>query len=136
MRSAGVSRPSNTLRAGQPEDLSGDLAAGGDELVEHVHAARDHRASLQTPLDVHHREDEGFHVLEGSVTIDVGDQTVELAAGQHAFGPRNIPHRFTVGRRRPHDVGAHLPTVPPASVLPPEDAAEIVLRHSMKLLDG
>jgi hypothetical protein len=29
-----------------------------------------------------------------------------------------------------------LPTVPPASVLPPEDAAEIVLRHSMKLLDG
>jgi hypothetical protein len=31
------------------------------------------------------------------VTIDVGDQTVELAAGQHAFGP----HRFTVGPTAP-----------------------------------
>jgi hypothetical protein len=29
-----------------------------------------------------------------------------------------------------------LPTVPPASVLPPEDAAEIVLRHGMELLEG
>jgi hypothetical protein len=29
-----------------------------------------------------------------------------------------------------------MPTVPPASVLPLENAAEIVLRHSMKLLGG
>ena len=31
------------------------------------------------------------------MTIVVGDETVELAAGQHGFGPRDIPHRFTVG---------------------------------------
>ena len=110
-------------------------------------------AGLQTPLHVHYREDEGFYVLDGSVTVEVGDKTVELAAGQHAFGPRNIPHRFTVGPHGAHmiwlltpggfddfvadvSVPADTPPVPPASVLPPEDAAEIVLRHSMKLLDG
>jgi mannose-6-phosphate isomerase-like protein (cupin superfamily) len=110
-------------------------------------------AGLQTPLHVHYREDEGFYVLEGSVTIDVGEQTVELGAGQHAFGPRDIPHRFTVGPDGAHmiwvltpsgfedfigdvSVPAEAPTVPPAHVLPPEDAAEIVLKHGMELLPG
>ena len=32
-------------------------------------------------------------------------------------------------------VPADTPTVPPASVAPPEDAAEIVLRHGMELLE-
>jgi mannose-6-phosphate isomerase-like protein (cupin superfamily) len=106
---------------------------------------------LQTPLHVHYRDDEGFYVLEGSVTIEVGDQTVELGAGEHAFGPRNIPHRFTVGPEGARmiwvlapggfedfvaevSVPAAAPTVPPASVVPPADAAEIVLRHGMELL--
>ena len=31
---------------------------------------------------------------------------------------------------------ADTPTVPPASIVPPEDAAEIVLRHGMELLEG
>jgi mannose-6-phosphate isomerase-like protein (cupin superfamily) len=108
---------------------------------------------LQTPLHVHYRDDEGFYVLAGSVTIEVGDQTVELGPGQHAFGRRNIPHRFTVGPDGAHmiwvltpggfddfvdevSVPADTPTVPPASVVPPADAAEIVLRHGMELLDG
>jgi mannose-6-phosphate isomerase-like protein (cupin superfamily) len=110
-------------------------------------------AGLQTPLHVHYREDEGFYVLEGSVAIEVGDQVVELEAGQHAFGPRDIPHRFTVGPDGARmiwvltpggfedfvaevSVPAEAPTVPPADVLPPEDAAEIVLRHNMELLPG
>ena len=29
----------------------------------------------ETPLHVHHREDEGFWILEGSATFEVGDQT-------------------------------------------------------------
>ena len=108
---------------------------------------------LQTPLHVHYREDEGFYVLEGSITIEVGDATVELAAGQHAFGPRDIPHRFTVGPAGARmlwvltpggfedfvdevSVPAATPTVPPATVLPPENAAEIVRRHGMELLPG
>ena len=108
-------------------------------------------AGLQTPLHVHYREDEGFYVLEGSVTIEVGDETVEVGAGEHAYGPRDIPHRFTVGPDGAHMIWvlapsgfedfvaevsapAEAPTVQPASVLPPEDAAEIVLRHGMELL--
>ena len=110
-------------------------------------------AGLQTPLHVHYREDEGFYVLEGSVTIEVGEQTVELGAGEHAIGPRNIPHRFTVGPEGAHmlwvltpggfdefvedvSVPAGPPTTPPASVVPPQNAAEIVLRHGMELLEG
>ena len=51
----------------------------------------------EAPLHVHHREEEGFYVLDGSVTITVGDETTELAPGDFAFGPRDIPHRYTVG---------------------------------------
>ena len=108
---------------------------------------------LETPLHVHYTEDEGFYVLEGSVTIMVGDETVELASGQHAFGPRDVPHKFVVGPDGARmiwvltpggfedfveevSVPAEAPTVPPASVVPPEDAAEIVRRHGMELLPG
>ncbi len=108
-------------------------------------------AGLQAPPHVHYREDEGFYVLDGTVTIQVGEETVELGAGQHALGPRDIPHRFTVGPDGAHmiwvltpggfddfvdevSVPADAPTVPPATVLPPADAAEIVLRHGMELL--
>jgi mannose-6-phosphate isomerase-like protein (cupin superfamily) len=110
-------------------------------------------AGLQTPLHVHYRDDEGFYVLEGSVTIQVGEDTVELGPGQHAFGPRDIPHRFTVGPDGAHmiwmltpggfedlvdeaSVPAERPTAPPASVAPPANAAEIVRRHGAELLAG
>lgn len=49
------------------------------------------------PLHVHHREDEAFWVLEGDVTIEIGDTTTAAHAGDYVFGPRDIPHRYTVG---------------------------------------
>ncbi len=51
----------------------------------------------EAPLHVHHREDEAFFILEGSVTLQVGDETIEASAGDYAMGPRDIPHRYTVG---------------------------------------
>ena len=51
----------------------------------------------EAPLHVHHRDDEGFWILEGDVTFEVGDTTIEASAGDYLFGPRDIPHRFTVG---------------------------------------
>ena len=110
-------------------------------------------AGLQAPPHVHYRDDEGFYVLDGSVTIHLGDEDVELSAGRHAFGPRDVPHHFTVGPDGARmlwvlapggfedfiedvSVPAETPTVPPASVVPPENAAEIVLRHGMELLPG
>ncbi len=52
---------------------------------------------LEVPLHVHHRDDEGFWILEGDITVDVGDATIEAQAGDYVFGPRDIPHRYTVG---------------------------------------
>ena len=49
------------------------------------------------PLHVHHREDEGFWILDGDVTFEVGDTTIRASAGDFAFGPRDIPHRYTAG---------------------------------------
>ena len=51
----------------------------------------------EAPLHVHHRDDEGFWVLDGDVTFEVGGTTIAASAGDYAFGPRDIPHRFTVG---------------------------------------
>jgi quercetin dioxygenase-like cupin family protein len=52
---------------------------------------------MEAPLHVHHRDDEAFWILEGDVTFEVGDQTIDASAGDFVFGPRDIPHRFTVG---------------------------------------
>ena len=108
---------------------------------------------LEAPLHVHYTEDEGFYVLEGEVTMVVGDETVELASGQHAFGPRDIPHRFTVGPDGARmiwvltpggfenlieeaSVPAEATTVPPPTVVPPENVAEILRRYGNELLAG
>lgn len=51
----------------------------------------------EAPLHVHHREDESFWILEGSATFAVGGTTIAARAGDFLFGPRGIPHRYTVG---------------------------------------
>ncbi len=108
-------------------------------------------ANAAAPLHVHYTEDEGFYVLEGLVTVHVGDESATLSAGQHAFGPREIPHRFDVGPDGAHmlwvltpggfeelveeaSVPAAAPTLPPADILPPDNIGEIVRRHGNELL--
>jgi len=54
-------------------------------------------AGAQGPLHVHHREDEGFWILEGDATFEIGNTTIEAHAGDYLFGPRDIPHRYSVG---------------------------------------
>jgi quercetin dioxygenase-like cupin family protein len=51
----------------------------------------------EAPLHVHHREDEAFWILEGEVTFEVGGERIAAGAGDYVFGPREIPHRYTVG---------------------------------------
>lgn len=48
------------------------------------------------PLHVHRREDEAFYVLEGRVTFRVGEETYEAGPGSFVFGPRGVPHGYTV----------------------------------------
>jgi quercetin dioxygenase-like cupin family protein len=52
---------------------------------------------LEVPLHVHRRDDEGFWILEGDVTFEVGGNVIEAHAGDYLFGPRDIPHRYMVG---------------------------------------
>lgn len=49
----------------------------------------------------HLHEDETFYVIEGEFEITVGDVTKAGVPGTFAYGPRNLPHRWTnVGNRR------------------------------------
>ena len=46
------------------------------------------------PPHIHHREDESFHLLEGTLTIQVGENTLIASPGDYAFLPRGIAHSF------------------------------------------
>lgn len=54
-----------------------------------------------SPWHVHHTQDEGFYVIDGSLTVIVGEQRWTLGPGDYAFGPRNIPHGFRVEGETP-----------------------------------
>jgi quercetin dioxygenase-like cupin family protein len=43
-------------------------------------------------LHVHRYEDEIGYVLEGALTVQLGDQELELTTGGIAYLPKNIPH--------------------------------------------
>ena len=47
-----------------------------------------------TPPHIHHREDEAFRLLEGTLTIQVGGDTITASAGDFAFLPRGMAHSF------------------------------------------
>jgi quercetin dioxygenase-like cupin family protein len=49
-----------------------------------------------SPLHVHHDEDEWFYVLEGELTLWVGGRVITAGSGSFVYGPRDVPHTFTV----------------------------------------
>jgi quercetin dioxygenase-like cupin family protein len=50
----------------------------------------------EPPPHVHHREDESFFVLEGSLVVRVGDEVFSASPGSFVFCPRDVPHLLTV----------------------------------------
>jgi quercetin dioxygenase-like cupin family protein len=54
-------------------------------------------AGQMPPLHVHHREDEGFYVMAGEVTLFMPGDQVTLAAGDFFLAPRGVPHSYRVG---------------------------------------
>ncbi len=154
--SSTISTPSRSATSrGEPRWFFGTLlqvrAAAADTNGQYTLVEVRCPPGLEAPLHVHHREDEGFHVLEGSVTLRVGDETIELGPGGHAFGPRDIPHAFTAGPEgvrmlwvltpggfedlvEEASVPAARLSLPPADVVPPADVAEIARRHGNELL--
>ena len=89
-----------------------------------------------SPLHVHHNEDEWFSVTEGELTFWVGGDVIVAPAGSFVYGPRDVPHTFSVTSTearflvvtepagfesfvRTLSEPAQALTLPPASVEPP-----------------
>ncbi|MSQ40647.1 MAG: cupin domain-containing protein [Dehalococcoidia bacterium] len=53
------------------------------------------------PLHIHTKEDEAFYVLEGALTYQVGEQTVEAVAGTVLHVPRGVKHGFPNLQKQP-----------------------------------
>ena len=52
------------------------------------------------PLHLHHNEDETFYILEGDVTVLVGDERLDLTVGDYVFAPRGVAHAYVVRSER------------------------------------
>jgi mannose-6-phosphate isomerase-like protein (cupin superfamily) len=52
--------------------------------------------STEPPLHIHHNEDEAWYVLDGKMTLFVGDAVLEASTGSFVLAPKGIPHTFTV----------------------------------------
>jgi quercetin dioxygenase-like cupin family protein len=68
--------------------LRGDQSGGTAALVELAMPA----GGSGPPLHVHPQHGEGFYVLEGEMTFQVGDEVVTAATGSFAFAPRGVSH--------------------------------------------
>ena len=110
---------------------------------------------LGSPWHVHPEEDEWFFMLEGNLTVYVGDTRVDLTPGGFAFGPMGVPHTFIGAGPGParalvglapvqfegfiREVGQPAPArvLPPPMAGPPPDPARlaaIAKRHGVIIL--
>jgi len=98
------------------------------------------------PLHLHHNEDETFYVLEGEVTILVGDERIDLKAGDYLFGPRGVAHAYVVRSERARMLVTASPGgveevfvslgVPATGSEPPTDAVMPPMDELMRLFEG
>lgn len=52
--------------------------------------------TFAVPLHVHSREDECWHILDGTIRFTIGDSTVTAGVGATVFIPRGVPHTFQI----------------------------------------
>jgi mannose-6-phosphate isomerase-like protein (cupin superfamily) len=108
--------------------VDGSATGGAFTLLEQLAPA-----GFETPLHLHHSEDEAFYILDGDLRVTCGDDAWDVGPGDLVFLPRGVPHGFRVsgaGRSRLlqitapsqferflRDVGqpASAPTLPPPS---------------------
>src|SRR3984957_4270185 len=65
------------------------------------------------PPHVHSREEEGFYILEGEITLQIGEKRIVVSSGMFANMPVGTPHSFKNESNRPARM---LLTVPPAGL--------------------
>lgn len=54
-----------------------------------------------TPLHVHHKDDEAFYILGGTMHVHHGDDIWQADAGSFVLLPRGRPHAFAVAGTEP-----------------------------------
>jgi mannose-6-phosphate isomerase-like protein (cupin superfamily) len=95
---AAIFVPANGTRGYAPLKILGDMVTvklsaketgGAYSVMENVTQPND-----GPPLHVHHREDEGFFVLEGDYIFEVGGQRMDAHSGDFVWVPRDLPHTF------------------------------------------
>jgi quercetin dioxygenase-like cupin family protein len=115
-------------------DNDGTLA-----LLESTGPAGDH-----TPLHVHQVDDEGFYVLEGRLTLWVGDDVHVVGPGESVFAPHGVPHTVRVDEdarwlltSTPAGFEAfvrEVGTPEPAALPAPDELARVAARHGIEIL--
>lgn len=54
------------------------------------------RLGYASPLHVHSREDETFHVLDGEISVEIDGTTYHAGPGDTVFSPRGLAHSYKV----------------------------------------
>jgi quercetin dioxygenase-like cupin family protein len=104
----------------------------------------------ETPLHIHHQEDEAFWMIDGSATFTVGEETVEAGPGAYLFGPKHVAHKWKAGADGARLLYIFAPggfeelimamsvpaeeLTPPPPIAPPDDVVEIAARFGVELL--
>jgi quercetin dioxygenase-like cupin family protein len=121
--------------------ISGAETGGALALLEETGPPGD-----QPPLHVHHHEDEGFYVLDGELTLWVGDAVHVLRAGEGILAPRGVPHTLRVGDSEARwlvmsspagfeDFVRAIATPEPPTTMPdPEELARAAAAHGIEIL--
>lgn len=76
--------------------LHGDTTGGAVALVENAMPA----GAAGPPLH-RHGFDEAFYLVDGALRCRLGDDLVDVGAGELVFAPRDVPHTFTNHTDRP-----------------------------------
>lgn len=102
------------------------------------------------PLHVHHGEAEAFYILEGTIELSCGGQTVAAGAGDFVYAPKDVPHKYVVTGGKPARVlllfsrpgfemffaeGGSPLDQPPAGPPNPEKFLRLVEKYDMELLE-
>jgi mannose-6-phosphate isomerase-like protein (cupin superfamily) len=76
--------------------ITGEQSGGSLCVVEHT--AFPHHGP---PPHIHHREDESFYILEGELSILLGDQMLTAGAGSFVHVPKGMLHTYQNTGARP-----------------------------------
>ncbi|RDI54861.1 cupin domain-containing protein [Microvirga subterranea] len=71
--------------------LSSSHGRDGTAVIEHRMPHGD-----SPPMHVHRNEDEIFHIIEGKMRFQVGQEQIVVGAGETVVAPKGIPHTFRV----------------------------------------